>query len=439
MLRPLLIIALAAVCFTPAFGQTRDEKVRGDREAFDGDGQWIYNDLDAAFAEARKTGKPLLVVFRCVPCEACAQLDADVAERDPLVRPLLDQYVCVRVVHANALDLSLFQFDFDQSWAALMMNADKTIYGRYGTRSHQTESEDDVSLEGFADALWLALALHRNVDRYREALSAKRGEAPPFATPEESNMLRGKYGKKLDWDGKVAQSCIHCHQVGEALRHDFRTQGQPIPTQVLFPHPHPKALGLIVDPKTATTLQEVTPGSAAERSGFRAGDRLVTLAGQPLVSMADIQWVLHHTGDTAELPVRVLRNDKQVDLTLRLAKGWREADDISWRATSWDLRRMTTGGILFHELSEEEREKAGIEPGRLALRAQHVGQYGEHAAAKRAGFQKDDILVEINGRSDLTRETDVIHWLATTTKRGDQLPATVLRNGREIQLKLPMQ
>jgi hypothetical protein len=25
---------------------------------------WIYNDLNAGFAEAKKTGKPLLVVFR---------------------------------------------------------------------------------------------------------------------------------------------------------------------------------------------------------------------------------------------------------------------------------------------------------------------------------------------------------------------------------------
>ena len=25
---------------------------------------WIYNDVDAGFAEAKKTGKPLLVVFR---------------------------------------------------------------------------------------------------------------------------------------------------------------------------------------------------------------------------------------------------------------------------------------------------------------------------------------------------------------------------------------
>ena len=28
---------------------------------------WIYNDLKDGFAHARATGKPLLVVFRCVP------------------------------------------------------------------------------------------------------------------------------------------------------------------------------------------------------------------------------------------------------------------------------------------------------------------------------------------------------------------------------------
>lgn len=30
-------------------------------------GGWIYDDLDAGFAEAKRTGKPLLVVLRCVP------------------------------------------------------------------------------------------------------------------------------------------------------------------------------------------------------------------------------------------------------------------------------------------------------------------------------------------------------------------------------------
>jgi hypothetical protein len=28
---------------------------------------WIYDDLPSAFAEGKKSGKPILAVFRCVP------------------------------------------------------------------------------------------------------------------------------------------------------------------------------------------------------------------------------------------------------------------------------------------------------------------------------------------------------------------------------------
>ncbi len=30
-------------------------------------GPWVYDDMDEGFAQARKSGKPLLVVIRCVP------------------------------------------------------------------------------------------------------------------------------------------------------------------------------------------------------------------------------------------------------------------------------------------------------------------------------------------------------------------------------------
>jgi hypothetical protein len=35
-------------------------------DAADTDG-WIYNDLDKGFAEAKAAGKPLMVVYRCIP------------------------------------------------------------------------------------------------------------------------------------------------------------------------------------------------------------------------------------------------------------------------------------------------------------------------------------------------------------------------------------
>lgn len=55
----LLTLAQAA-----ALAQTRDEKVRADRAEIGDSELWIYNDLPRGYAEARKTGKPLLIVFR---------------------------------------------------------------------------------------------------------------------------------------------------------------------------------------------------------------------------------------------------------------------------------------------------------------------------------------------------------------------------------------
>ena len=44
--------------------QDRDTKVHNDRKEVQATGLWIYNDLPKGIAEAKETGKPLLIVFR---------------------------------------------------------------------------------------------------------------------------------------------------------------------------------------------------------------------------------------------------------------------------------------------------------------------------------------------------------------------------------------
>jgi len=46
---------------------TRDQMVRKDRTDVQAMEEWIYNDLEQARAEARRTGKPMMIVFRCIP------------------------------------------------------------------------------------------------------------------------------------------------------------------------------------------------------------------------------------------------------------------------------------------------------------------------------------------------------------------------------------
>jgi hypothetical protein len=433
-------LALTLAVIAPA--QDRETKVRKDRKSVEESGYWIYNDLPRGFAEAAKTGKPLLVALRCIPCEACAQLDSQIVDRDPVVNKLLDQFVCVRLVHANGLDLSLFQYDYDQSFAAFFLNADKTIYGRYGTRSHETESEHDVSVEGFARALEGALELHKQYPEIKPKLAAKRGSAPLYAVPEEFPFLKGRFGSKLNYEGNVVKSCIHCHQVGEAMRLAYREKGDSIPSQVLYPYPLPNVLGLTLDPKRMATVLHVAPGSSAEKDGFRVGDEIAALAGQPLVSIADVQWVLHRSGDSGALTAEVDREGKRINLKLTLEPGWKQRGDISWRAGSWDLRRMTTGGMRLDDLPAADRRAAGLADNVLALRARYVpdkaGTTG-HGAARGAGFQKGDILIELDGRSERLTESQWMTRLVNAKKVGDRIKVALLRDGKRLEFELPIQ
>ena len=254
--------------------------------------------------------------------------------------------------------------------------------------------------------------------------------------------MKGKYTASLDWEGKVVASCIHCHQVGEAQRRVWRDAGRPIPDQVLFPYPNPKVLGLVMDPKRATIVKSVEAGSSAAKDGFVAGDEIQELDGQSMGSIADMQWVLQNAGVAASVKATVFHEGKRIGMppeTLTLPPGWRTKDDISWRATSWDLRRMLTGGMLLEDVPDEERAKLGLDKTSMALRAKHVGQYGEHAVAKNAGFVKDDLIVAVAGRSVRTSESALFASLAKTTKPGDKVAVTVLRDGKKTELTLLMQ
>lgn len=437
------LLTITVICCFPVFvtGEelTREEKVRADKAKVEAEGFWIYNDLEQAYATARETGKPILAVLRCLPCEECVKLDDELVETDPVVRPLLERFVCVRIVGTNGLDLDTFQYDTDQSFAIFMLNADKTIYGRFGTRSHRTEWIGDVSLEGMARALEGALALHANYPANKEALAGKRGEPLEFGTPEQYPSLRDEYTDQLNYKGDVVESCIHCHQIGEARREYYWHRSQPIPERLLFPYPHPTSIGLVLDPKERAKVKSVVAGSPAEAAGLREGDVIATMAEQPLLSMADVQWVLHHIpaeGDSVDLTIQ--RDEEVIDATLQLENGWRRKSDISWRVAVWGMRRMATGGLRLEPLSPDDRKARGIEVP-MALEATGIGKWGPHAAAQQAGFQKGDVLIEFDGQRDLKDEADLFAYVNAHCKPGESVDVTLLRDGRTISLRLPIQ
>jgi serine protease Do len=289
------------------------------------------------------------------------------------------------------------------------------------------------------DSLNVALQLHRDFDRVRAQLIAKTGPAAPVARPEEFPELKEKYGSSLDYAGKVVESCIHCHQVGEQLLAWYRKQGGPLPPEVVLPYPHPKVIGLQMDPAHARKVKSVTPNSPAAEAGLKADDEILECENQPIISTADIQWVLHRLGDKRQVALQVQRGDQSHALSITLPEGWREQGDIAWRVSSWTLRRLLTGGLKLDEMTSEELESLKLQSSAVGLRIKHVGQFHPHDAAKRAGFKVGDVLLSVGQWQERMNESQLLLALLREAKRGEPLPVELLRGDKRLTLQLPVQ
>ena len=429
---------LAFIFLSQGFAETvKDRKaaVLDDRAKMQENTAWIYNDWERGFEEAKKSGKPLLVVLRCVPCLACAGIDAGVLTEEEL-QPLLQQFVCVRLINANTIDLSLFQFDYDLSFSTMFFNGDGTVYGRFGSWIHQKDSQDRTTA-GYKHALEAALAIHRGYPANKDSLKGKQGKPMPVNDPLQLPELAGKYKRELDWDGKVVQSCVHCHQVSDAVRSMYRSEKKLIPQQLVYPMPLPETVGLSLATGDMS-VDKVQHGSIAAHAGLKPGDELISFENQPLISTADFSWVLHHSPDEANLSILVRRDRRETPIKLKLPRGWRTQSDISRRVGTWGMRAMATGGMLLKDLSEEDRAKRGLTTTQLALRAEHVGEYGNHAAAKKAGFRKEDVLIAVDGVTDRLSESELIGRLIQKSP-GEKVRATVLRGQEKLELQFPVQ
>src|SRR5947207_14992364 len=114
------------------------------------------------------------------------------------------------------------------------------------------------------------------------------------------------------------------------MRDLVHNRNEPLSDELLFPYPQPKSLALILSPKERATVLRVEKDTPAAKAGFEPGDVIKKLAGQPLLSIADMQWVLHNASPRgATLAAKVERAGKPIQIELKLSEGWRQRDDIS--------------------------------------------------------------------------------------------------------------
>jgi len=424
----LFVVALTSI-FANSFAIAAEKSPLGESlNDIDVADHWIYDDWPRAVAQAKATGKPLLVVLRCVPCPPGKTLDLAVMQPDRELEELEKKFVCVRIIQANRLDLDLFQFDYDMSWATLIMNADRTIYGRYGSRDATgKESDRLLTTAGFRKAAERALALHADYPKNKAALAAKTG---PKAEYSEATQIPGLTDRPAV--ATERKNCVHCHMLKEfALR--AKWEAGKLSTTDLFIYPLPQTIGITTDVDDGLKVTAVQPGSAGAAAGIVAGDSLVSINGQLLISLADIQWALHRAPTSGELAVTLARGSQTLAKKIAVNGDWKRSD-IAWRASSWlGLRK----GLKTEPLSTEEKTPKGIAADRLALQVKGIYGQGEHPA-KKAGLKQNDVIVAVDGQSDELDESEFLVNLRLKHGPRDSVTFTVLREGQRHELTIPM-
>jgi serine protease Do len=417
------IFVLAISSLGMALSLDADEELRERIKDHDLGAHWIYDDFPRAQSEAKKTGKPLLVLFRCVPCQCAEVLDEQVTMEGSELEALEKEFVCVRLVQMKGVDLGYFQFDRDLSFAVLFMNADGTVYGRYGTRATVSRTEaTHISLPSFKKSLERALALHKGYPGNKEQFVGKRAEPEKIRFAEQMQEFKKFSG------ATTVENCIHCHMAGEAEVRRRVEEGRLTLSDV-WVYPLPENLGLSLDVNDGLLVKRVREGSPAATAGLKPGDELISLQGQPLVSQGDIQWALHHLPREAKLAVRFRRNGEVVEKTIPLSGEWRRTE-VSWRDSLAGIRP----GIFLRPVSQGERKQNGVAEGGMALGVRYV----QGPAAQKSGIRQGDVVVAVDGLTNLLGEGDFLAHIRLTKAGADSARLTIKRKGEERTIELPL-
>ena len=342
---------------------------------------------------------------------------------------LARRYVCVRVTNMAGVDLSVYRFDYDLTFAALLMHADGTTYHRYGTRDHTATSR--LSMESLARVLEETLKDHAEYSR---------NPSPPAREPPRTIEQLPPMARKLQSE-KV--NCFHCHMVNDAYREQAQEEKRWSREATIGMMPLPERVGILLDRDEQNLVKTVTSRSPAEAAGVRAGDRLVRLAGARIRTEADAQWTLDGlpAGKTSAA-IDLERSAETIRAAIELEPGWKVPSDLefSWRSTIWGLR--PSPGFGGKKLDAGELAAEGLPAGAFALRVTYMVDWGEHAedgrSARRAGLREGDVVLSADGKSDFATERHFQSWFRFARKPGDRVKLELLGEKKRSTIELPL-
>jgi predicted metalloprotease with PDZ domain len=310
-------------------------------------------------------------------------------------------------VKIAGMDLRQFEFDYDLTWYAFFLNADGTVYGRYGGRD-ATSADARLSLKGLRYAMDRALTAHKDPP------NARRLAGAPVRAEDFAAAARHK-------------GCIHCHNINEFRRADAKAAGAWDRDSV-WVYPLPENVGVTLDVDVGDRVKAVAPASAASRAGLKPGDRLARLNDLPVASFADASYALHKAPAKGAIPATWLRDGKELSGALEVTAGWRKTN-LTWRPSMLDI--LPSVPFVGDDLTAEEKKKLGLPAARAAFRQ------GErvHATLADAGLRAGDVVVGFDRMAVDGSMDDLLGYIRRNYLVGETVTVDVLRDGKRVELR----
>src|SRR5512133_348199 len=243
--------------------------------------------------------------------------------KDSPLGKVLSEYVCVRVVRMDDVDVGLFDRDWNNAIYFFVLNADEQIYMRYGGR--ESASPDTYnSLDSLRIALEQGLVLHR---QYLEGKLPKQDRPKPVFPREMPLLVERTMARR---------QCVECHLIGDFQNMQRERDGALDKLAHVYRSPDIKTIGITLDVPKGLVVKEAAGAVAA--AGMKAGDRIAAWNGDPVWTFGDVQYRYDKVDRRAKnIAITVERDGKPVELTVELPARWWWTD-LRFRQSSVDPR-----------------------------------------------------------------------------------------------------
>jgi hypothetical protein len=329
----------------------------------------------------------------------------------------MQQYVCLRIVRMDNVDIGLFDYDRYNTLYFFILNADEQIYLRYGGRD--TSQETYLSLESLELALAKGLELH---EQYKAGKLPKTTRPAPAFARDIPLLVERTFARN---------NCVECHLIGDFTLQHKELEGKLDKPQDMFRPADIRAAGIYLDVPKGLVVKEAQ-GAVAE-AGLRPGDTIASLNGTPVWTFGDLQYYYDKLPRATEfIDLGILRDGKPLALKVRLPKLW-WFSDIRYKQLTVDPR-------VFFETrppTPDEIRQHSLDPEGFAGIVKYTSATAK--TLKLHDLQIGDIVFAVNGKTkDATANTPEL-FIRLYTSAGDAVELDYIRGGERAKMQLKTQ